>query len=477
VPETRPDYDAVIVGAGPNGLSAATEIARAGHSVLVLEAADTIGGGARTQELTLPGFRHDVCSAIHPMGVASPFFATVPLAEHGLEWVHPRIPFAHPFDDGTAVFIHESLEETANGLGLDAAAYRKLMGPLVRNAATISSGFLAPLLRPPRHPLAMARFGLVAIRSADKLLHSRFKGERARAMLAGNAAHAELPLDHGLTAAFAIVYNILAHSVGWPVARGGSQAIVDALASYLGSLGGRIECGQEVASLADVPPSRVVLFDLAPRHISRICSGDLPSGYRRRLDRFEYGTGVFKIDWALDGPIPWKAEGAHAAGTFHLGASFEEIAASERATNDGQHPERPWVIVAQPSTFDASRAPAGKHTLWGYCHVPRGSTVDMTDAIESQLERFAPGFRDLVIGRHTKTASDLEAYNANYIGGDIASGSATFRQMIGRPVLRLNPHATPNRRLFICSSSTPPGPGVHGMCGYFAAKAALRRLR
>jgi phytoene dehydrogenase-like protein len=477
VPDSHPSYDAVIVGAGPNGLGAAIEIARAGHSVLVLEAGAAPGGGARTEELTLAGFRHDVCSAIHPLGVASPFLRELPLAEHGLQWAHPEVPLAHPLDDGTAVFVHGSIEASADDLGPDAAAYRKLMGPLVRNAEKVTNGFLAPLLRPPKNPFAMARFGLTAVRSADKLLRSRFRGERARAMLAGNAAHAMLPLRAPLTGAFAVVYNILAHSVGWPTARGGSQSIADAMVSYLRSLGGEIECGRPVASLKDVPSSRVVLLDLAPRHVVDICGDELPAGYRRALEGFRYGPGVFKIDWALDGPIPWKADGCDKAGTFHLGGTHEEIAASEQAVNDGQHPDRPWVIIAQQTTFDPTRAPAGKHTAWAYAHVPSGSTVDITSVVENQVERFAPGFRDLVIGRHARTAAQLEDYNANYVGGDIASGAATFRQMIARPVLRLDPYATPNKRLFICSSSTPPGPGVHAMCGYFAARSALRRLR
>ena len=469
-------YDAVVVGAGPNGLAAAVEIARHGRSVLVLEAADTIGGGARSEASTLPGFTHDVCSAIHPMGVFSPFFRSLPLADHGLEWIHPGIPLAHPLDDGTAVLVHRSVDETAAELGVDEQAYNKLMGRLVRNADKLAGSFLGMLLRP-KHPFAMAAFGPLAIRSAQHLARSRFKGERARAMFAGNAAHFMLPLDKPVTAAASLVYNIFAHHVGWPMPRGGSQAIPDALASYLASLGGAIECGRKVSSLDELPGSRVVLFDLTPRHVSAIAGDALPARYRRKLDRFAYGPGVFKIDWALDGPIPWKAPGCDRAGTLHLGGSLEEISRSEEESSTGRHPDNPWVILAQQSLFDPTRAPAGKHTAWGYCHVPSGSDIDMTEIVEAQVERYAPGFRDLVLARHTRTAVELEAHNANYIGGDISSGAADLKQLIARPALRWSPHSTPNPKLFICSASTPPGPGVHGMCGYLAAKAALRRLR
>jgi phytoene dehydrogenase-like protein len=469
-------YDAVIVGAGPNGLSAAVEIARNGHSVHVLEAADAVGGGTRTEELTLPGFRHDSCSAIHPMGAFSPFFRQLPLHEHGLEWIHPDVPLAHPLDDGTAVLVHRSVDQTAENLGPDAKAYRRLMSPLVRNAEKLGGGFLRPLLKP-RHPFAMAKFGLVAIRSAQGFVPSRFEGERARAMFAGNAAHIMLPLDRPLTGAAALVYNIFAHSVGWPLAKGGSQAIADSLASYLRSLGGTIECGRRVTSLEELPPARVVLFDLAPRNILSIAGREFPGRYRNALDRFKYGPGVFKIDWALDAPIPWKAAECAKTACLHLGGTLEEIARSEADTNAGRHPDRPWVIVAQQTLFDPTRAPAGKHTAWGYCHVPSGSNVDMTSVVEDQLERFAPGFRDVVLARSVRTAAEMEQHNATYIGGDISAGAATLKQIIARPVLRWSPHATPNPKFFICSQSSPPGPGVHGMCGYFAARAALRRLR
>ena len=469
-------YDAVVVGSGPNGLAAAIEIARSGRSVAVFEAAETIGGGTRTGELTLPGFRHDICSAIHPMGIASPFFRTLPLAEHGLEWVHPEFPLAHPFDDGSSVVVHRSIEETADGLGADGRAYRKLMEPFDRHAEELIDGFLSPLLRVPRHPFVMGRFGLSGIRPAERLSKSRFVDARSRALFAGNAAHAMLPLSSPLTGAFALVYNVFAHHVGWPVSRAGSQSIADALGSYLKSLGGVIETGRSIERLADLPESRVVLFDVSPRALVRIASGELPGGYQKRLLRFRYGPGVFKIDWALDDPIPWKSPDCARAGCLHLGGTLEEIAASESAVAAGRHPDKPWVIVAQQSMFDATRAPAGKHTAWAYAHVPSGSTLDITETIERQIERFAPGFRDVVLARSVATAADVEAYNPNYVGGDISSGAATFAQMIARPVLSLHPHATPNDKLFLCSQSTPPGPGVHGMCGYFAARSAMRRL-
>jgi phytoene dehydrogenase-like protein len=470
------EYDAVVVGAGPNGLSAAVEIARNGGSVLVLEAADTVGGGCRTQELTRRGFKHDVCSAIHPMAAASPFFNSLPLADHGLEWILPPVQIGHPLDDGPAVLVHQSLDQTADELGDDARAYHKLFDPLVRHADKIARGFLGPLLRIPRNPFAMARFGLRALPSAEKYLNSRFKGERAKGMLAGNAAHALQQLDRPLTMGFALIYNIFAHSVGWPYPRGGSQAIPDALASYFMTLGGRIECGTPVKTFADIPSARAVLFDLSPRQIVEIAGDELPARYRRKLEDFKYGPAVFKIDWALSEPIPWKGEGASQAGCLHLGGTLNEIAESERRTAAGEHAERPWVILAQQSLFDPTRAPRGKHTAWSYCHVPNGSTVDMTEVIEAQLERFAPGFRDTIVGRSTKTAAELEAYNPNYVGGDIASGMASLGQIVGRPVMSPSPHKTPNKKIYICSQSAAPGPGVHGMCGYFAAQAALRRL-
>ncbi|MDX6567172.1 MAG: hypothetical protein QOE10_2834 [Gaiellales bacterium] len=467
------DVDAIVVGSGPNGLAAAIAIAQAGRSVRVLEAASTIGGGARTEALTLPGFRHDVCSAIHPLGLGSPFLRTLPLAEHGLEFAHPEIPLAHPLDDGSAVALHRSVERTADGLGLDAAAYRRLVEPLADRWEELVETFVGPL-RWPRNPRAAARFGLPALRSATGLARSRFDGARARALLAGNAAHSMQPLGQPTTAAFGLMLLLLGHGVGWPAAAGGSQAISDALASLLRSLGGEVETGVEVRSLDELAGARSVLFDLTPRQVLAIAGDALPLRYRRALARFRYGPGVFKLDYALDGPVPWRAAECLRAGTVHLGGTLEQIAESEAEVAQGRHPRRPYVLVAQQSLFDTTRAPAGMHTLWAYCHVPNGSTVDMTGPIEDQLERFAPGFRDLVRARHAMGPADLQARNANSIGGDINGGAATVRQIFARPALRPVPYSTPDPRLFICSASTPPGGGVHGMCGFYAAQAALR---
>ncbi len=470
-------YDAVVIGAGPNGLAAAVEIARNGRSVHVIEAADSIGGGARTAELTLPGFRHDVCSSIHPMAIASPYFRRLPLADYGLEWIHPTVPLAHPLDDGSAAVLDRSIDVSAETLGEDAAAYRRVMEPFLEHADALTDGFLGPVVRIPRNPFAMLRLGLYAARPATKLAASLFKGDRARALFAGNAAHTILPLDRLPSGAVALVFQMLGHAYGWPLPRGGSRAIVDALARHLWSIGGSIQTGHRVTAFRELPPARAYLFDLSPRQILSIAGDQFSPVYRRRLVRFRYGAAVFKIDWALDGPIPWKAEGCSGAGTVHLGGTLEEIAAGEAAIARGEHPQRPWVIVAQQSLFDDTRAPEGKHTGWAYCHVPNGSTVDMTDVIENQMERFAPGFRDLVLARSVRTTADLERYNENYVGGDIACGQADIRQIIGRPTLGLRPYTTPHPGIFICSSSAPPGPGVHGMCGYHAARAALRRLR
>jgi phytoene dehydrogenase-like protein len=466
-------YDAVVVGAGPNGLAAATEIARNGRSVLVLEADEEIGGGTRTQELTLPGFKHDVCSAIHPLGAASPFFKKLDL---DVGWIYPGADSAHPMDDGTAVVLERSIEATADGLGRDARRYTRIMRPIVARAEEIIEGTQAPVLPFPKHPFVLASFGALTIASALSGCRLLFKGDRARALAAGTAAHTCLPVDtvsaHGLW----MLFHMCAHTNGWPFPKGGSQSISDALAAKLRALGGKVECGRPVRSLREVPPSRVVLFDVTPRQLVAIAGDELPAGYRRRLARFKYGPGTFKIDYALDGPIPWKASDATRAGNVHLGGTYEEIAASEDTVTKGRIPERPWVIVAQQSLFDETRAPAGKHTAWTYCHVPSSSTVDMTDAIEDQIERFAPGFRDLVLARSVRGPADLERYNENYVGGDIAGGLSSLRQLFTRPVVRLDPYSTPNPRLFLCSSSTPPGAGVHGMCGYFAARSALKRL-
>jgi phytoene dehydrogenase-like protein len=470
-----PNPAAVVVGSGPNGLAAAIAIARQGHSVLVIEGADTAGGGTRSAELTLPGFTHDVCSAVHPMAVASPFFKTLPLAEHGLEWIHPPTPFAHPLDDGTAAVLERSVDATADTLGEDARAYRHLMGPLAKAADGLFSDLLGPF-RIPRHPFAAMRFGLRAIRSGTGLANAWFRTDRAKAILAGLAAHSVLPLDRSPVAAITIMLGLAGHAVGWPIPRGGSQKIADALVSYFRSLGGVIETGRPVKSLDELPPAKAVLLDVTPRQLLALTGDKLPGRYRRALERYRYGPGVFKVDWALSGPIPWKAPECRRAGTVHVGGTIEEVAAAEAAPWRGEHAERPFVLLAQPSLCDPTRAPEGKHTAWGYCHVPSGSTTDMTERIEAQIERFAPGFRDLVLARHTMNTAAMEQYNPNYIGGDITGGVNDWWQLFTRPVIRLNPYTTPKRGLYLCSSSTPPGGGVHGMCGYFAAQAALRRM-
>jgi phytoene dehydrogenase-like protein len=470
---TRTDYDAVLVGAGPNGLAAAIALARAGYSVCVFESAAAVGGGMRTQPLTLPGFEHDVCSAVHPLGAGSPFFRSLPLADYGLEWIHPLAPLAHPLDDGSAVLLERSVEATAAGLGPDAAAYRRLMEPLVRDWDAIAHEILGPL-RPPRHPLALARFGLHAVRSAVGLATGMFAAERARALFAGIAAHGMLPLEQPPSAAFGLVLAIAGHTVGWPIPRGGSQRLADALAAYLRALGGEIVTSREIRALDELPPARAVLCDVTPRQLLRLAGDDLPERYRRQLKRYRYGPGVCKVDWALDGPIPWTAEACACAATVHVGGTLAEIAASERDAWEGRATQRPYVLVTQPSLFDAARAPDGKHTAWAYCHVPHGSAVDMTARIEAQIERFAPGFGARILARHTLTAPELERYNANYVGGDINGGVQDLWQLFTRPTIQPVPYATPVHGLYLCSSSTPPGGGVHGMCGYFAARWAMR---
>ncbi|MEO8840753.1 MAG: NAD(P)/FAD-dependent oxidoreductase [Kofleriaceae bacterium] len=467
--------DAVVIGSGPNGLTAAIQLARAGAQVTVLEARPTIGGGMRTGELTLPGFAHDLCSAAHPMGILSPVWRELELEAHGLRWCQGTASFAHPLDDQPAVIVQHSLDATIDELDRDdARAYRALIAPLLDDPHGLLADLMAPL-RMPRHPLRMARFGLRGLRSAIGVAQ-RFRGPRARALLAGCAGHAILPLDRAVTAGLAMTFMMTAHVETWPVAAGGSQAIAEALASKLRSLGGVIETGVHVRSLAELPEARVFLFDTSPAQLAQIAGDVLPPRYVRRLQRFRYGPGVFKLDFALAGTIPWRDPRCHGASTVHLGGTLEQIAAAEAAVWNGDHPDQPYMIVCQQSELDPSRAPAGQHTGYAYCHVPPGSTVDLTTVLETQLERFAPGFRDLVLARHVTTPGDLERYNPNYLGGAIAGGVSDLAQLFARPVARWSPYTTPHPQILICSASTPPGGGVHGMCGFHAARVAERRL-
>ncbi|MEM7409231.1 MAG: NAD(P)/FAD-dependent oxidoreductase [Myxococcota bacterium] len=471
-----PELDAIVVGSGPNGLAAAIALAQTGASVRVLESSDTIGGGTRTRALTLPGFVHDVCSAVHPMGILSPFFRELPLEAHGLRWKTPSASVAHPLDDGPAVLLVRSLEETAAGLGGDASAYRRLIAPLLRRPHALLADAMGPL-RFPDDPVSFLHFGLRAGFSANRLARLCFREERARALFAGCAGHSVLPLTQPLTAALGVLFAVTGHVEDWPVAEGGSQQISQALASYFESLGGTIETNHRVEALHDLPPTRAILFDTSPAALSAIAGNALPDGYRKRLGRYRYGPGSFKVDWALDGPIPWKDEACRRASTVHVGGTLEEICASERDMYAGRHSDRPYLILCQQSECDASRAPEGQHTGYAYCHVPAGSTVDRTEVIEAQVERFAPGFRDRILARHTMGPADFEAYNANYIGGAVTGGVADALQLFNRPVTRWDPYATPNERLFLCSAATPPGGGVHGQCGYWAAQSVLRRWK
>jgi phytoene dehydrogenase-like protein len=468
--------DGIVVGSGPNGLAAAVTLAEAGARVLVLEAEPTIGGGTRSAALTLPGIVHDVCAAIHPLAVVSPFFRRQPLAAHGLAWIESPVALAHPFDDGTAAVLARSFADTGESLGRDGRHWRELVAPLADSWEGLGEMLLGPLLRMPRAPVTLARFGWYAARSAQALAAGAFADTRARALFAGLAAHAALPLDRLGSAAIGLVLAALAPVAGWPLVRGGSQRIAEALAARLHSLGGTIQTDTPVDSLATLPPARVVLCDVAPRGLLAIAAGGLPERYRRRLARFRHGPGAFKLDLALAGPVPWKAPECANAATLHLGGTLEEIAAAEAAVWRGEHPERPFVLLAQPSLFDDSRAPVGLHTVWAYCHVPTGSDRDMSAQIEAQIERFAPGFRERVLSRSARSAAALERYNPNYVGGDITGGVNDIVQGFRRPVLRLDPYATPMRGLYLCSASTPPGGGVHGMCGYHAARSALARM-
>ena len=473
-------YDAIVIGAGPNGLAAAITMARAGRSVCIYEAKDTIGGGCRSQELTLPGFVHDVCSAIYPLSISSPFLHSVPLEQYGVEWVYPPSEVAHPLDDGTAIVLGRSIAETIATLDCfgDAVTYQRLMAPLVTHWPEIIDALLGPLRIEPliQHPFMLARFGLDAIRSTSGFARTHFKSERTRALFAGFGAHSMLPLEQASSAAFGLVLGISGHAGGWPFPRGGAQKIADALAAYLRSLGGEIITNADITSFEELPQAQAYLFDVTPQQLLKIAGQQLPYIYKQQLQHYRYGPGVFKIDYALHGPIPWKAEACQQAGTVHVGGTLPEIAASEWAMSHGQHAEKPFLLVAQQSLFDPTRAPAGKHTAWVYCHVPNGSTFDMTGRIEAQIERFAPGFRDLILARHVLNPASMEQYNANYIGGDINGGLQDLWQLFTRPTLRLSPYTTPHKRIYLCSSSTPPGGGVHGLCGFFAAETALRRM-
>jgi phytoene dehydrogenase-like protein len=469
------DADAIIVGAGPNGLVAALMLARAGLAVDVYEAADELGGGCRTAELTLPGFHHDVCSAVHPLLLASAAFRDIDLSARGVRLLTPPVAFAHPLGGARAVSVGSEVDDVARSLGPDGQAYARLFAPLVRDLDKVLPAFLGSMRDVPPHPFAAAGFALRALPSAHHLAR-RFRTEEGRALVAGTAAHSMLPLTAPLSGVFPRLFTALAHRYGWPVVEGGSAAVVDALVAELTAAGGRVETGCLVKRLDQLPPARTVVLDVTPRQLIEMAGDSLPAGYGRALARYRYGPGVCKVDWALSGPVPWSAQACQQAVTLHVGGTFEEIARSEADVNAGRHPDRPYCLVTQPCVVDPGRAPEGRHTLWAYCHVPNGSSVDMTERIEAQIERFAPGFRELILGRSTFTAVATEEHNPSYVGGDINAGAATLRQMVLRPTARWNPYRTAIKGVYLCSAATPPGGGVHGMCGLGAARAALQDL-
>lgn len=467
--------DAVVVGAGPNGLVAAITLARAGWQVLVLEAADRPGGGTRSEALTLDGFTHDVCSAIHPLGIGSPALRNLGLEQVGVRWIQPDAPLAHALRPGRSVMMERSLQATVAGLGADGPGWDRLLGPSVRAGLELSDSLLAPLTIPPRHPVQLARYGVAGIRSAASLARSHFQGDDGAALFAGLAGHSMLPLDQLITGGYGIMLGMLGHVVGWPMAEGGSQAIADGLVRLLEQAGGELRCNERVRTLDELPSSRAVLCDVSPRQLIALSGRRMPARYRRSLERFRYGPGVFKVDWALDGPVPWTDPETARSATVHLGGTLDQIAAAEAEVATGRVAEEPFLLLAQSTLFDPTRAPEGQHTLWGYCHVPNGCTLDMTERIESRIESFAPGFRDRILARHVMTPAAMEAHDANYIGGDINGGTADLRQFAIRPTASLHPWATAMPGVFLCSASTPPGGGVHGMCGQAAADEVLRR--
>jgi phytoene dehydrogenase-like protein len=469
---TKKDFDAIVVGSGPNGLAAGITLQQEGLSVLILEAKNIIGGGLRTEEITLPGFRHDLCSAVHPMAADSPFFNSLPLGDFGLKFLYPEIQLAHPFDDGSALYLFSSIAETARAMGPDADAYLKLIQPLVKSWPDLQDDVLGPL-HFPKHPMEMARFGWSALSTAGQIA-KRFHTEKAKGFWGGLAVHSQLPFNYLGSSGIGLILLTAGHIRGWPVAEGGSQSIADALVSYFKSIGGKIETNQTVKSLDQLPSSHVVLLDVGPLQLLEIAGNRLSSFYRWQLKKFRYGMGVFKIDWALADRIPFTAESAKKAGTVHIGGTMNEMAASELAAWNGKHTEKPAVLLAQQSIVDPMRAPEGKHTGWAYCHVPLGSKMDMTEIIERQVERFARGFRERILARHTMNTLEMEILNANYIGGDIGGGAYNFSQLFTRPALQFAPYRSSTRGIYLCSASTPPGGGVHGMCGYHAAKRALR---